>query len=307
MSEVIESADQLMDLLAGDDEEVPSTLIRKGSNSSKHEEAVIDQAKLSQLNKVEEWMKSENAAVSDKAEFISLGETLFTSLAKSKSLEVSASVTQKLTKLALLWVKVSKSCKLVESDLKAEHISSLVGVLVRSKSPNVAVQEVCGRMLLAMVQCSPSRLFVDKEVVSAFNKLVQSWCKGTFKGNAFTLLNLFPIEFLAQLKWVPSSKPFIVEKVLSLVARIAKRNLRPLVDVDEFVDSVASHKGTHAKELEEQCIKLGGVLSRSKLELPTKYREWLSGLASRDLKAEKVSAKNTRLAKTLLASLEHRT
>ena len=304
MSDVIESAEQLMDLLAGDDEEVPSTLIRQSNKASKHEEALIEQAKLAQLNKVEEWMKAENSVVSDRPAFISLGETLFTSIVKSKSLEVTPSVVQKLTKLALLWVKVSKSCKLLEPELKPEHITVLVSALIRSKSPHAAIQEVCGRMLAALVQCSPERLFVDSDIISAFNRFVQSWCKGTFKGNGFAFLNLFPVEFLAQLQWVPSNKPFIMDKVIGLIGRVCKKKLTPHVSQEAFVDCVVKHTGAHGKELEECVIKLAGVLVRSKLNITPLLFQWIKLTAEKDVKAEKVSGKNVRLATQILKQMQ---
>lgn len=305
MSEVIQSADQLFDLLAGDEEEVPSTLLR-GKKSSRHEQTLMDQGKLDQLNKVEKWINSADAVSSDPLEFVSLGETIFESLLRSKVMDLSLSIVQKLSKLAQLWLKASKSCKLIEPQLQGVFVSNLVVKMIRAKSPNASIQGVCTRMLAAMVQCSPKRLQMDPDVIQAFNQFVVSWSKGTYKGNGYAFLNTFPLEFLALLTWKPSVKPFILGKIQELVIRLLKKGKIPRVNQDEFVTMVHTTRGKN-KELEETLIKFGGALSRSQnMVLASSFQDWLRKIAIRDTKQAGVSTKNVRLATDLLKFIDSR-
>lgn len=304
MSLEIESAEQLFDILAGEDDEVPSTLIRGSQKLSPHEEALQEQAQMVRLNKVEEWMKTDKAVEADPAQFLSLGETLYTTLLKSRSSELSTSVVQKITKLALLWLKVTKSCKLIEVHVTPELVSSLLKKLMRAKSPHATIVEVCGRFLLGMVQSSPNRIFVDKTVIDGFNDFVRSWAKGAYRGNGFGILALFPVEFLSQLDWVPSSRHFTLKKITELVGRVLKRKLRVHVNLDAYVSAV-SVEDQHARDMEETLIKLGGSLLRWKSveQLTPGFLQWLSSVASRDLKAQGVSGRTVRLAKDLEAQI----
>ena len=306
MSEVIESADQLFDLLAGDDEEVPATLLR-GKKSSRHEQTLIDQGRLDQLNKVEKWMNSADAVSSDPIEFVSLGETIFESLLKSKVTDLSLSIVQKLSKLAQVWLKASKSCKLIEPQLTGVFISNLIQKLIRAKSPTAPIQDICGRMLVAMVHCSPTRLQTHPDVIKAFNQFVISWSKGTYKGNGYAFLNSFPLDFLSRLTWKPSGKPFILGKIHDLVLRLLKKGMTPIVNQDEFIAMILTNQGQHKKELEEALIKFGGAVSRSRnLTLSTGFQDWLRGVAARDTKLAGVSTKNVRLAADLLKFIDSR-
>ena len=305
MSIEISSADQLIDLLAGDDEEVPTSLIRGGiPKVSRHEDALEEQAKLAELNKIEGWIKTENAIVADPIEFISLGDTLCAVLLNARTTEMSTSVVQKFTKLALLWLKVTKSCRLVDPHLTTEHVTSLLSKLTKSKSPHIALQGVCGRFLLAMVQCSPTRLFVDTEVISAFNAFVRAWAKGTYRGNGFEFLSLFPVPFLAQLEWPASPRHFTCSKISELIVRIQKNRLVAKVDLNDFVAVARSSAGDkHAKDMEETVIKLGGALSRSKVVLTPEFNQWLHEVATRDGSGKGVPTRPIRLAKDLIASM----
>jgi hypothetical protein len=305
MADVIESADQLFDLLAGDDEEVPSTLLRGNKKSSRHDEALVEQAHMAKLNKVEKWMKSDKAVESDPQEFLSLGETLIEGLLRSKITGLSTSIVQKLVKLSLLWLKVTKSCKLIEQTLSSDSVNGLIDQLIRSKSPAAPIQDVATRMLLGMVQCSPSRLFHDRHVIAAFNKFIVSWCKGKFKGNGFTLLNMFPIEFLEQLTWPPSRKPFIGTKVHDLIVRLLKKSKRPIVNQTDFVNTVTWCQSKHKKELEEGLVKLAGALvrSRTRMQISPELLTWIQQVSQRDTKQEGVSVKNVRMAAEVLKQI----
>ena len=304
MSEVIQSADELFALLAGDDQQVPESLLRGKKSVTRKEQALVEQAKLERLNGVETWMKQDDALESDPAEFVSLGETIVGTLLKIKKYDLNLSLVQKLTKIGNLWLKVSKSCKLLESHLQPSHISTLVDQLLKSQSPSAGAQDICGRFLLAMIQCSPSRLFVDTQVIEAFNKLVRAWCKGSYRSNGFTLLNLLPIEFLAQLSWPFSEKTFTMSKTHDLIVRLLKKRLTPRLDQDLYVESLRQFKGQNKKELEELFIKLVGAIARSKsVPVTNCVREWVSEVSSRDTKQAGVSLKNTRLATDLLRQL----
>jgi hypothetical protein len=305
MSDEAQSAEELFELLAGDDDEVPASLLRGSKSLTRHEEAMIEQARLGQLNKVEKWMSQDGALESDPIEFISLGETIYDALLKSKKSELTLSLTQKLTKLANLWLKVSKSCKLLESHLRPSHISRLLERLIKSPSAPVSIQGICGRLLVAMVQSSPRRLFSDNEVVEAFNNFVLAWCKGKFKGNGLTVLNLFPIEFLAQLSWPFSSKPFVAGKLNDVIVRLIKKGIKPHLDQANYLSCLRTVDAGQKKDLEEHFIKLMGAFARSKtVSVSADVHEWLKQVAARDIKQPGISAKNVRLASEVLKQLE---
>jgi hypothetical protein len=305
MSDIIQSAEELFDLLAGDEQEVPSTLLRGSKSVSRHEKAMIEQQKLEQLNRVEKWMNKDGAVESDPPGFISLGETLCIALLNSKRHDLTLSLVQKLTKLVNLWLKVSKSCKLVEPNLEPSHIIRLLDRIKKSHSPQVSAQETCGRVLLAMVQSSPCRLFRDREVIEAFNKFVAAWCRGTFRGNGLAVLKIFPLEFLVQLDWPFSPKPFVAGKVNELIVRLLKKGLEPRFDQNAYVKSLGSIPSEQKKELEELFIKLMGAVGRSKtVVISEKVLEWIKEVSARDQKKPGVSVKNIRLAADLLKQLE---
>lgn len=294
MSEEIKSAEDLFNLLAGDECEVPSILIRGGKSKSAHQNAMIEQKKLASLAKVEAWMKSDNALGSDPTEFVSLGETLFNSICSSEKSGLSESISEKLRKLSRVWLDVSKSCKLLEPYIEASMVAGLMKAILRSKSLSVKHQEICARMMLAMVQCSPDRLFRDPRVIKAFNSFVSAWCGGKYRGNGSVLLSVFPVEFLSQLEWVGSSRSFVFRQELDLITRILKKRLPVQVDEASFL----SFNGP--KEVDEVLLKFCGALVRSKKQLSDQFRSWLKGVSELDPKKPGVSGKNILLAKQLI-------
>ena len=290
MSTEIETADQLIDLLAGDDDEVPSILIRRGKGQvSRHESALEEQRQLLKLNQVEEWMTSDGSVASDPVEFVSLGETLFTSLARSKHSELSVTLVQKLTKLNLVWLKVTKSCRLVESQISPRHVVGLLSCLLKS-SPTGPVLQVCARVLVAMLQSGP-RLFSAPEILGAFNQFVVRWATGSFRGNGQAFLQMFPVDFLAQLTWVPSMRPFTMGKVLESVTRIVKRKKTvPNLNLAEFAKTVTEMD--KPKISEELLIKLAGAMARQGEEFCPEFSSWLESVAQRDTSSKAASLAN---------------
>ena len=297
MADEITSAEDLFDLLAADGNEVPSILIKGGKDKSAHKRAILEQAKLSRLNKVEKWIKSEKAIIADPKEFIGVGETLFLTLCKSGQTELTDSVVDKLRRLCRLWLEVSKSCKLLEPYIDSEFVVRLMNAVLRAKSLHLKVQETCGRMLVGLVQCSPDRLFSDVQVIEAFNTFIAAWCKGKYRGNGFNLLNLFPVEFLSQLDWVGSSRAFALRQQLELVVRIMKKGLPVKVDQSELL------RYTGSKEIDEIVLKFGGSLVRAKLQVSEEFAGWVRQVSEYDAKQSGVSGKNVQLAKQLVKNL----
>jgi hypothetical protein len=304
MSVTVGTADELFDLLAGDEEEVPRTLIRSASKESKHQKALADQAELERLNRVEKWMKTADCIKADPGGFLSVGETIFLTLLKAHSSEFSISVTQKLAKLAGLWLKVSKSCKLLEHDIRPELVCTLLGKLMRTKSPSALVQETCGRILLGMIQCSPNRLMIDEGIRESFNRFIRLWAKGSYRGNGSLFLNLFPTEFISRLAWVPSSRVFTLKQICDIVIRVSKRKLVPILDIDAFV-CMALKSGKEQRAFEEELVKFGMAIARSnKSTLTPKYLDWVQEVADRDVQKPGVSVRIVRLAKEHLKLLD---
>jgi len=305
MSSVIESAEDLFDILAGDDHEVPDTLIRSGKRKSRHEEALIEQEKLEQLNKVERWMKKEESLQADPAGFFSIGEMLIDTILKGEIQDYSVAMVQKLTKLVNVFMNASKACKLLEAQIQADHVAHLLHELKRRKSLSAAIQEECGRYLRAYIQASPSRLFVDPEVIKSFNEFIASWCKGSFRGNGFAILTNFPIEFLAQLTWPLSTKAFVAEKVNALVVRIMKSKLTPKIDQSAYVSTIRSLEDSkHKKEVESIFLKLVLAMIRSKsMIISDEVKIWAQEVSERDTSKPGVSLANVRLAKDVLRQL----
>ena len=300
MSVAVGTAVELFDLLAGDDDEVPSTLIRSTPKDSRHQKALADQAELERLNRVEKWLKTDGCIQADRDGFLSLGETIYNTLLKSQSSDLSPSITQKLAKLANVWLKVSKSCRLIEDIIRPDLVCALLGKLTRTKSPSSLVQESTGRMVLGMIQCSPNRLMIDDTIVESFNHFIRSWAKGSYRGNGLLFLNLFPVEFLSKLTWVPSDRVFTLKQISEIVIRICKKKLTPILNMDSFVRiPLRNHKDS--RDLEEELIKLGTVIARLQGSLLTsEYKEWVREIASRDVKTVGVSGRLVRLAKEQL-------
>ena len=297
MTDEIKSADDLFDLLAADGSEVPSILIRGGKTRSAHEKALIEQDKLSRLNAVEVWMKSENAIQSDPQEFVSVVETLFKTLCKAEKSELSGSLVDKLRKLIRSWLEITKSCKLVEGYIEAENIVGLLKVMIRAKSLSAKEQESCGKVILGMVQCSPEKLFRSKDVIKGFNLFVSAWCRGRYRGNGSGFLSMFPVEFLSQLQWVGTGRSFVLGQELDLVVRIMKKGFPVQVDQDELLSFVGS------KEVDEVLLKFCGALVRGKVEVSGSFRSWVKSVSEKDTKMPGVSGKNHQLATQLMKSL----
>jgi hypothetical protein len=305
MSTVINSAEELFDILAGDDDEVPGTLIRAGKRESRQEATLIEQMKLDKLNRVEKWMATDGALESDPAEFFSLGEAIVRTLITSKAEGLGFSLVQKLVKLGNLWLRTSKSCRLVEDNIRSDHIKNLIYALKMSKGLLPVVENIVSRFLLALVQCSPTRLFVDANVIESFNGLLTAWSKGRLRFNGHTILGILPPDFLAQLSWPLSSKPFIASKINELVVRVLKKKLQPKIDQDLYIDEIRKSSTQNKKEREEQLIKLLASIHRSKtLPVSGNAQEWLMEVSHRDIKQNGVSVKNVRLAADLLKQMK---
>ena len=289
----IQSAEELFALLAGDDSEVPLELIRQGKGSvSRHAVALEEQAQLASLNKTEEFMLSEGAVASNIPEFVSLGETLYLALCESRSTGLSVSVTQKMTKLNLIWLKVTKSGRLVEEHVSESHVIGLLSALEKAWLNPTPVLSTCGRVIVSLLQSSPSRLFVSPEIIEWFNSFIRKWAKN-YRGNGQSFLHQFPIEFLAQVTWVPSVRPFTFGKIIESTTRLMKKT-RCVPKMNLYKFSKCLDKMPNSKSSEEVLVKFAGTIVRMKIELTPKFASWLEKIA------EKNAGKASQLAKLVL-------
>lgn len=281
----IESVEQLFDMLADDDSEVPSVLIRGGKPKvSKHELALEEQAELLTMNKVEEWMLSEGAVSSDPGAFVELGESLYFPLVNGFNNGLSVSIMQKLTKLNLVWLKVTKSARLVEKYVSEEHVIGLLSSLDRSWGRSSVYLDTCVRVIVAFLQSSANRLFVSELIIEWFNAYIQKWSRNKSRGNPQAFLHAFPLDFLTQLTWVPSGRPFTMNKIIESMTRLLKKKKNVVCNLNDF-SKLATVKTQHT------LVKFVGALIRTKPEtqLPKKFTKWLQCIATENNNTAKIA------------------
>jgi len=299
MSVEVNSAEDLFNLLAGDDEEVPSTLIRNPNNKRKsHRDAEVDSKHMQRLNKVEDWMKQDDAITSDPREYFSFGMSLYETLLTSTADDLSIPIVQKVTKLMLLWLKLSKSCRLLEPQIQVEDILESFRQLCSTKKLPGPILDVGVRVLTALISCSPDRLMKSPTLVSEFNHFIARWAKGSLKVNPDKVLSPLPSEFLSCLTFVPSQRHFVNTHIVEFLIKILKKSNTIQVDLDSFIESSSTN------QTETDVLRLCAAYLRSVQSLPSPAVIWLNTIVSRDPKQSGVSTKNIQLANQILRDLD---
>jgi hypothetical protein len=298
MSVELNSAEDLLNLLAGDDEEVPETLIRRGKKKARNEhDAASETMQMRRLNQVEEWMKRDEVISLDPRGYFDFGMTLFEQLLNAETNALPVPIVQKLTKLVLLWIKLSKSCRLLEPVIKVEDIVNCVNHLYNPrKLPNATFDSLLN-VVSALISCSPDRLMVSPVLIGEFNLLNVRWAKGTLKLNADKILSQLPVDFVASLTFPPSRRHFLNTQIISFLMKMLKKSNRIEIDLNLFVESISSN------QTETEVIRLAGAYLRSKkTSLP--IENWVRSVADRDPKTPGTSLKNIQLAKQLVRDIE---
>ncbi len=298
MSIEITSAEELFNLLAGDDEEVPSILI-KGSKTSRHEETLQEQAEIAKLNKVEAWMESENSVTTDPEGFRSFGITLVTTVLEFHENSLRVGLVQKLTKLIVLWLKVTKSCRLVEASITGGEIVALLDLcfVKLSKHHVKASFEACMRFVSSMINCRPDEFLTYPLIIECCNKHVCRWSKVK---RITDILSALPIALSARLHYASTNKEGVDVHVLAFVEKLFKKKQNPDVDFPSFAAACKS------KESEIQLLKTLAAGLRTGKGMPltiSASKAWVQSVAERDPKQPGVSGKPILLAKQLLKGM----
>ena len=296
MSVEVNSAEDLFNLLAGDDEEVPSSLIRSNSNKkSRVRDTDMDSKQMLRLNKVEEWMKRDDAINSDPREYFEFGMSLYKALLEANSDQSSVPIIQKVTKLMLLWIKLSKSCRVLEPVIQPADIIECFQSLCGSKKLPAPILDVCVKVVSSLLSCSTARLQISPELISEFNSFTKRWAKGTLKVNPEKILSSLPIEFLASLNFPPSHRHFINTRIVEFVIKTLKKSRKLSIDLMSFVNVVSSN------QMETDVLRLGAAYIRSGQPVPPEFALWIKSIGSRDPKAPNTSLKNIHLARQIVS------
>lgn len=296
MSVEISSPEDLFNLLAGDDEEVPTSLIRSSSKNKRgRQDSDMDAKKMLRLNKVEEWMKRDDAINSNLRDYFEFGMSLYRSLLDSSADQSSIPIIQKVTKLMLLWIKLSKSCRTLEPVIQVEDVINCFQSLCNSKKLSPPIFDVCIKVLASIISCSPSRLQLSEQVLSEFNSFNARWAKGALKVNPEKLLSSLPIDFLASLNFPPSHRHFINAHIVEFIIKLLKKSTKLSIDIMSFVNCVSSN------QMETDVLRLGAAFIRSGRIAPPEFTLWLNTIIARDPKAPKTSLKNIQLARQIVS------
>jgi hypothetical protein len=288
MSVEISSAEDLFNLLAGDDIEVPEELIRGSSKRSAQDRALDDQAQIARLNKVEEWMEKEDSITSDPSGFVSVGESLVQSLFDAPVNAVGLSVIQKLTKLCLVWLKVTKSCRLLESSITIEVVLHLVELFFAhsTRLTSKPALEACTRVISTMITVAGFES--NPSLLQLCNKYIQSWKK--LKRVSETL-SVLPAALLGHCTFHTSGKEFVDIQILDFVEKLLKKKHSPVIDFPSFIATCSSKDG------EVRILKSIACALRSvKYPICTECKSWVTGVSDRDTTKPGVSVKTVTLA-----------
>lgn len=296
MSVEITSAEELFNLLAGDDEDVPSELIR-GNKVSRHEETLQEQAEMARLNKVEAWIESDKAISSDLEGFYALGLSLVEAVLEASENSLSGNIVQKFTKLMVLWLKVTKSCRLVESSVSATEIVRILELCFSRLGKNhiKASFDACMRFVSCMINVNPSKYVSDSLIVETCNKHIAKWSK---VGRMFDIMSALPVALCSNLTYSSTKKEGVDMHILEFVEKLFKKKQTVKVDFPSFISTFKTKDG----EINLLKVIASGVRS-VKYPVSGETRDWIDQIAARDPKVPGVSTKPILLAKQLLKSL----